>query len=72
MAEVNYKHVLLFFVAGFQPLPYLLVLYYLIKLPYVYPTVKLMWTLGFLFCLADIGLCTLIAFPKLFQRNGYF
>ena len=38
----------------------------------MYPTVKLMWTLGFMFCLSDIGLCTLIAFPGLYNRSGYF
>ena len=31
-----------------------------------------MWTLGFIFCLSDIGLCILIAFPDLYNRSGYF
>jgi hypothetical protein len=69
---IEYQNLILYFVAGFQPIPYLVVLYHLIKAPYVYPTVKLMWALGFIFCLSDIGLCTLIAFPKLYYKSGYF
>ena len=69
---INYQNLILYLVAGFQPIPYLVVLYYLIKAPYVYPTVKLMWALGFMYCLFDIGLCILIAIPELYYKSGYF
>ena len=49
-----------------------MLLYQLRKAPYVYPTVKLMWALGFLVSISDIALCILIANPMLYYRSGYY
>ena len=72
MSDGSIQNIILFLVAGFQPIPYIVLLYYLFKVPFIYPTVKLMWFLGFVVSLSDIGLCVLIAYPELYSRSGYF
>jgi len=64
---VNGLDIVLYFVVSFQVIPYIVTLYYLYRAKQVFPVVKLLWLLGFLFVVTDALFSYIQTNPQLFQ-----
>jgi hypothetical protein len=54
-------------IAVLQPVPFLVLSFYLCKIPKVPETVKVLWIIGFCFGIFDSALGFMIAFPHYFE-----
>lgn len=54
-------------IATLQPIPFVIISFYLCKKPQLPDSVKILWIIGLMFGVFDSGLGFMIAFPKFFE-----